>query len=189
MLVFLLILIMICIFLFATIKIQFQIYNSKYNIVIRLKFLNILTFFKIKLKSKDINKKLKKIQVIKQKIGKEQTKEGIQIIKKLKIAIEYIDLRLIIGTEFITFTTCIITIISIIFPIILSTLKLNKSKDNYKYYFESKYNQNKFNLTLDCIISIKMVHIINVIIQLLLKKGGKKNDRASNTRVDDNCYE
>lgn len=47
---------------------------------------------------------------------------------------------------------------------------------------------NSINLSLNCIINVKMVHIIYVI-YILLKKGMIKNERTSNRGAYDYSYE
>lgn len=49
------------------------------------------------------------------------------------------------------------------------------------------FNENKLDITFDCIIQLRMVYIIIVWIWfLILHKGGEKNDGTSNRRVNEN---
>ena len=52
--------------------------------------------------------------------------------------------------------------------------------------FEEMYslniNQNKININLNCIISVKMVNIINIL-HYLKEKGGNNNGKSSNRRA------
>jgi len=111
------------------------------------------------------------------------------VIKESKIDLEYLNLDFSLGTEFILLTTVIITTLSTIFPMLANKFIRKYDSKNYIYKFTPIYNKNDIRLELDCIISIKLVHIINVILSILFKKGVFKNVRTSNTRFNDNCYE
>ena len=111
------------------------------------------------------------------------------MIKESKIDLEYLNLDFSLGTEFILLTTVIITTLSTIFPMLANKFIRKYDSKNYIYKFTPIYNKNDIRLELDCIISIKLVHIINVILSILFKKGVFKNVRTSNTRFNDNCYE
>ena len=181
----------------STIKINIKYINKNYKVIIKLYLLNKIRYLKLELdknKLKEIfikaKNKIKKVNY--KKIEKEiyQDRKVIKnVVKKLKIDLEYLDLDLRIGTEFILLTSVIIVTISTIFPIIANKFIRKYEKRKYNYKFTPIYNKNDINLQLDCIISTKMVHIINVIISIIFKKGVFKNVRTSNTRFNDNCYE
>ena len=189
--------ILVTILILTTIKINLKYIDKDYKIIIKLYLLNKLRYAKIELnkeKLKEIYEKAKtKIKKVNyKKLEKEiyQDRKVIKnVVKKLKIELEYIDLDLKIGTEFILLTSVIIVTISTIFPIIANKFIKKYEKKKYKYKFTPIYNKNDINLQLDCIISTKMVHIINVMISIIFKKGVFKNVRTSNTRFNDNCYE
>ena len=189
--------ILVTILILTTIKINLKYIDKDYKIIIKLYLLNKVRYAKIELnkeKLKEIyeNAKTKIKKVNYKKLEKEiyQDRKVIKnVVKKLKIELEYIDLDLKIGTEFILLTSVIIVTISTIFPIIANKFIKKYEKKKYKYKFTPIYNKNDINLQLDCIISTKMVHIINVIISIIFKKGVFKNVRTSNTRFNDNCYE
>ena len=189
--------ILVTILILTTIKINLKYIDKDYKIIIKLYLLNKVRYAKIELnkeKLKEIYEKAKtKIKKVNyKKIEKEiyQDRKVIKnVVKKLKIELEYIDLDLKIGTEFILLTSVIIVTISTIFPIIANKFIKKYEKKKYKYKFTPIYNKNDINLQLDCIISTKMVHIINVMISIIFKKGVFKNVRTSNTRFNDNCYE
>lgn len=191
-LVFLLIVIIL-----STIKINIKYINKNYKVIIKLYLLNKIRYLKLELdknKLKEIFIKVKnKIEKVNyKKVEKEiyQDRKVIKnVVKKLKIDLEYLDLDLRIGTEFILLTSVIIVTISTIFPLIANKFIRKYEKRKYNYKFTPIYNKNDINLQLDCIISTKMVHIISVIISIIFKKGVFKNVRTSNTRFNDNCYE
>lgn len=191
-LVFLLIVIIL-----STIKINIKYINKNYKVIIKLYLLNKIRYLKLELdknKLKEIFIKVKnKIEKVNyKKVEKEiyQDRKVIKnVVKKLKIDLEYLDLDLRIGTEFILLTSVIIVTISTIFPLIANKFIRKYEKGKYNYKFTPIYNKNDINLQLDCIISTKMVHIISVIISIIFKKGVFKNVRTSNTGFNDNCYE
>lgn len=191
-LVFLLIVIIL-----STIKINIKYINKNYKVIIKLYLLNKIRYLKLELdknKLKEIFIKVKdKIEKVNyKKVEKEiyQDRKVIKnVVRKLKIDLEYLDLDLRIGTEFILLTSVIIVTISTIFPLIANKFIRKYEKRKYNYKFTPIYNKNDINLQLDCIISTKMVHIISVIISIIFKKGVFKNVRTSNTRFNDNCYE
>ena len=92
------------------------------------------------------------------------------------------------GTQNAAFTAMIVSFINIITSILVSNNK-NK-KINYFLKIDPIYqNQNIVNLQFNCIISLKIVNIINII--YILKKKGRvdKNERTSNRRSYAYSYE
>ena len=65
---------------------------------------------------------------------------------------------------------------------ILDDINNNSAKETYK-------NKNIIKLQLDGIFDIKMIHIINTICTIKKKRRVYKNERTSNRRTYDNCYE
>ncbi len=195
--IFLILVFLLTVIILSTIKINIKYINKNYKVIIKLYLLNKIRYLKLELdknKLKEIFIKVKnKIEKANyKKVEKEiyQDRKVIKnVVKKLKIDLEYLDLDLRIGTEFILLTSVIIVTISTIFPIISNKFIRKYEKRKYNYKFTPIYNKNDINLQLDCIISTKMVHIINVIISIIFKKGVFKNVRTSNTRFNDNCYE
>jgi len=109
----------------------------------------------------------------------------IELIKKLKIKYEKIDFNVQIGTEDIFLTVFLVTFISAVFGILL---KVSKPKE-VEYIVMPLYQfGNVVNFKLNCIINVKMVHIIYVI-YILFKKGMMKNERTPNRRAYDYSYE
>lgn len=138
--------------------------------------IKILKFFKIDNEQvKTVAKKMPSI------------KEIINVLKILKLDIEQIDLRILFDTEDVLITTGITTLISSIIPIILNKGISDFKKDKHKFIVKPLYiNKNIIKISLNCIICIKMVHIIDIIFIVLKKKVRIKNGRTSNTRNDDN---
>jgi len=183
--------------LFTTIKINFKYLDKKYKIIVKLYFLSKLRYFKIELDKDKLKPIIEQAKVNFEKSNNRRIEKEIfkdrkvikNVIKESKIDLEYLNLDFSLGTEFILLTTVIITTLSTIFPMLANKFIRKYDSKNYVYKFTPIYNKNDIRLELDCIISIKLVHIINVILSILFKKGVFKNVRTSNTRFNDNCYE
>ena len=135
----------------------------------------ILKKMHVKENVEDIEKDVKTIKKVK----------SLEIIKMLKIKIEELNLNAEIGTEEILLTVFIVTILSSIIGIAFRNCK----HENVKYRIMPLYQfGNTINFNLNCIINVKMVHIIHII-YILLKKGMIKNERTSNRRSYDYSYE
>lgn len=125
-----------------------------------------------------------KMDLTKLKYNKQFNKDAIKLLKKIDFTIEELKIKGYIGTENASFTAFVTTFINTIIPILI-TNKINEyKKENYHYQIDTVYiNQNIVNLEFNCIISIKIVHIINIL-YIYLKKGRvKKNERTSNRRA------
>ena len=121
------------------------------------------------------NKKLEQIDFSKLNI------KTLKIIKGLQIKIESLKLEINIGIEDVIYTSYTVAIIASILSIILPHLVKEEHIQNIRYEINTIYNTLTFNLNLDSIISIKIVHIIYVIYNLV-KKGRDENERTSNRR-------
>lgn len=120
-------------------------------------------------------------------------KEIVYIIKKilkhLKLESKKMNLELLIGTEDIFITTFLIPVISIMF-LVFFKITAKKINRNYSYKISPVYNKNLIKLSLNCILQVKLVHIINIIYILLIKKGrSDKYERTSNRRAYGYSYE
>ncbi len=109
----------------------------------------------------------------------------LEILKKLKIKVSKLELEAKFGTEDIILTVFLVTLLSSIFSVLIRNCNYKKVHYNIMPLYEYG-NTIKFNL--NCIISVKMVHIIYVI-YILLKKGRINNERTSNRRAYDYSYE
>ena len=108
-----------------------------------------------------------------------------KIIKKLKIRFEKVNFEAQIGTEEIMITVFLVTF----FSTLSSILFRNTDKQNVEFSILPLYQYgNAINLRLNCIIYVKMVHIIYVI-YFFTRKGMIKNERTSNRRSYDYSYE
>ena len=144
----------------------------------------------------NIKNKIKNFDLKKLKGNLKLNKDTKKLLKKVDIfKISIFNLNLEIGTEDVIFTSFLITTISTLISIILSRTLKKEGKENSKYQIlPIYYNQNLIKMDLDCIISIKIVHIIFIIFNLLkngkVKKGRvNKNGGTSNRRTYDYSYE
>lgn len=193
-----LILLIILVFYLSNVEIDIKnyYYDSKtktkdFLIYIRLKFFNI-TYLKLKFNSKR-NKKYRILNLsnkfLKNKVFE---KENIKKISELKINIKKIDLSLNIGLIDLMLTTFFVAFISAILSIYLNKFIENNNTKKCEYKIMPIYNTDeiKLKLKLNCIINVKMVHIINIIYTLLQKTRSDKNyDRTSDRRTYDCCNE
>lgn len=139
---------------------------------------------KIHLKNKMKNMNFKKI---KQGFPKIKLQE---IFKKLNINVSKFNFKLELGTEDVIITSALIAIISSALGIFLAKVIKDFNKEKYSYEIKPIYNnKNLINLYLNCIIKVKVVHIISIIYLLLRKRRVESNERTSNRRAYDYSYE
>lgn len=146
-----------------------------------------------KLNDKKLRKMYSKMQL--EKIDIKKLENDIQIedlkrLKKLQPKISLLHLEVKLGTEDVILTSFLVfgvsTIISILLAYTIKDYRKNKIKYEVKPAFMS---QNMYEIKLDSIIEIKMVHIINIIYVFVKKKKGDKNERTSNRRSYGYSYE
>lgn len=166
-----------------------------YELYISLYFLGKIKIAKIRINKEKLNKinikekiNLEKIRKIKRET--KENKELKKVIKKLKIEISKLDLKLELDTPDVLITTGLVTTISIILSIMFSKLIKIRKFNEYKYKIIPLYNnKNMLNLEFNCIINIKIVHIIFILYIFIKKRRDDKNERASNRRSYDYSYE
>lgn len=151
------------------IKKDFQLYIE----VIILKKIKILKIDMKRIKPKKINTKkfLEKVKKIEQtENNKDLIKKSLKNLKELQVEIKKADLKLEIGTEDAALTAISVGIIS---SILGTILKKQKFKIIPQYQ-----NKNIFNLKLNCIFRINLIHYI----YKTILKGRDKNERKSSNR-------
>lgn len=145
------------------------------------------------------------------KLEKDFKLEDIKVLKKLVPELAYLNLDANIGLEnaiTTSFTVALVaSAISIILPNIIpkseklqnsskkqddtytskrkikSLQKISKIQKNYKYQINPIFqNKNLYKINLNCIIQLKMVHIINVIYIFSKKGRSDKNERTTSNR-------
>ena len=145
---------------------EYKKFNSefKYNFRIELCLFNKIPIIKIKLneqKLKKIKSKLnqRKLENIKHKI--KEDKQMPKKIEKLKIKLTKLNLDAEIDTQSLILTTGIVTIFSSAISIVLPKLIDKNSINNCKYKITPLYtNKNMVKIDFNCIINVKIVHII-----------------------------
>lgn len=160
-------------------------------IYIKLKLFNHITFFKFKIDNKKIekmkNSKLAKSKLLKKAIDQQKEvlkKEVIKMIKVLDIELKQINLKIVEGLTDIMLTIFAVPVVSMAISMLISKTAKKYKKEKYKYTVIPNYNADfTIKIQLNCIINIKLAHIMKVI-YILLKKGSEKNDeRTSNRRT------
>ena len=175
---FLLFIFFFLVFMFLSkieIRIEYFILNTetkmkKYLIYVNFKILKKITWARFKIN----NKKLEKYRNMNSKILKRiNCKNKILDIIKLverNLSLEQINLKSEIGLNDAALTSITIGFISTILSVIFLKLLKKDNKDMCKYRIIPIYeNKTQIKVKLNCIISIKLVHIIRMV-YILLKK-------------------
>ena len=199
--IFLLFLFLIIILVLSTMKLNIKkIYISNYKDGVKknnldnevLIYLEIYFLHRIKIASFSLNKNIfskinikNDLQKLRNSFLKVKNIKSIEILKKSKLQIEKGYLNVEIGTDDVIITGFLVTIVSSIAGILFRNT--NKKDSFFKVIPLYEYG-NAINFNFNCIIKVKMVHIIYVIF-ILIKKGMKKNERTSNRRSYDYSYE
>lgn len=199
--IFLLIFLITFLILFTYIKVDAKkvyisnITNFKYDIEICIDFclFNKIRFFRFTI-TKDKIKREKIFKKLEKKISNEKINislcESKKILKKVKINLETFNAKIKIGTEEIILTSFIVGILSSFIGILLGKAIKHYKPDKYEYVIIPYYNKkNIFDMNLNCIINVKLVHIIYVIYMFSKKRSENKNERTSNRRSYDYSYE
>lgn len=185
---FFILVIIITVFITSSIKFNIETFeflstkNKKidYKIFLELYLFGILKICKIKLKKTYIypsNPKIKKINVL-------------NILMNDEIKIEKINLNVKVGTKDVLLTTIIVFIINTFISIALGRKIENFNKEKHYYSTLPIYNNNNIlQLSLNCIIKTKLVHIIYIIYSQKKKESVYKNERTSNRKNYDYSYE
>ena len=106
---------------------------------------------------------------------------NIDVLKSLKyhdFNIEYFKVEGYFSTFNTVLSTSIYAFVQAIIPIVISRKLTGKYINDIQFL---NINENKININLNCIISIKMVNIINIL-HYLKKKGGNNNGKSSYRR-------
>lgn len=155
--------------------------NLKIDFVLQvaISFLNQFKLVKVTIDNEKINKMLQsgKIDVQKLKDNKNFNKDVIKSLKYIRPNIEYFNIEGYFATFNTVLTSSIYAILQAIIPILIGSKMRGIYQNDLKFL---NINQNVININLNCIISIKMVNIINIIYDL--KKGGKEKHGKSSDR-------
>ena len=189
-LVFVLVILLIMLVIFnIEIKIILKIEEQGYISYLKVFFINI-PIWKIDLTNKKKTKKYNNIKYLdKYKSDKNKLFLIIKdILSKSSINIEELNLKIDISTTDVILTSSIVTILSNLITFLLKYSKLNINKRACKYSITPLYIDKKvFNIKLNCIISINLVHIIYIIYKEW--RGNINGRTASNRKSYGNCNE
>ena len=185
-------------------KLVFDSENKKrkklqvYNTIIRIKLFNKFTWLKFKIdnnkiikikKSKFINNKiyeyLNDITKLKEIILKNKKEFiNLNILKELNLDIKKLDLEIKLSVLDSIMTSFSVAIISSIIAILLAKNIKTYNRNKYNYIVTPIYEYKPiFKIKLNCIISVKIVHIMNIIYILIKKRSVEYDERASNRRT------
>ena len=166
-----------------------------YLFYIRLKSFGKITWFKVKIDDKKIVKIKNQISKIFEKIIKSNNLKDIIIknrseifnldnIRILDIMIKRLNLQIKLSAIDSILTSFSIVIISTIISIILARSIKKYQKDKYNYVISPIYETKPiFKIKLNCIIDIKIVHIMNIIYILIKKRSVVYDKRTSDRRT------
>ena len=156
--------------------------KSEYAIIFSLYLGNKIKWIWFKLNDKKIRKMYSKMQLEKldfKKFRKDFKVKDIKQLPKLQPKISYLNLDANLGVISPVTTSFLVATIAAIISIALPYLAKSLNKERYIYNIKPLYyNKNLYKINLNCIIEIKMVHIINIIF-ILIKKGRKKNEQST----------
>ncbi len=166
--------------------------NTKYAIIFSIYFANKIKYIWFNLNSKRAKKIYSKVQLEKidlKKFKKVFKLSDLKELTKLHLKISDLNLEMNIGTKSPLVTSFLVVTISNAISLLLPHL-VNNLKDN-RYFYNIKplyYNKELYKINLNCIIEIKMVHIINVIYYIFLKKGRRENERSTTSNRKSYAY-
>lgn len=179
--------------------------NKKNKIKIELYLFGIIKVLSIKLRKERMNNNITK-NIIKEKIlnirdngtklnlfDKYNIGSITNIIVKVlmsKVELRKFLLNAFIGTDEASLTSILVGILYIIIPNILRTRVKKYNNNKYNVKISPIYDEsNKIYIHFECIISIKVVHIINMLKNAKYGKESNSNyERKSNRKLNANCY-
>ena len=131
-----------------------------------------------------INKIKKSIRKIKGKKIKSIIKNtNMDIFENLDVKISELDLKIKIGTDNVILTSFVVYAISSIISFILPKFIKKDNQDKQKYKVSPIYeNKNLYDINVNCIIEVKIVHIIDIIYILLKERRKESNDKRTSNR-------
>lgn len=185
-------------------KLNFDSQNKKhyklenYLVYIKFKLLSKITWFRIKIDKEKIYKienskffnlrifnKINRYEHIKDIVLKNKKeilkKDNIKYIKELKLNVKKLNLYMELCTSDSIITSFSVAAFASIISIVLAKNVERYSSNKYRYVIIPKYEQKaSVKIKLNCIISIKIVHIMNAIYMLIKKRSVEYDERTSN---------
>lgn len=167
---------------------------SNYTIIFKWYFCNRIPLF-----SKKVNKKQLEQIIVKKHLPKPDIEniaeylkghqDTLRTFKKLEVKLARLNMDITLGIENSILPSFLVAMLASVIAIILPKIALSNNGKDYQYSILPVYNKNMYELNLNCIIYVKMVHIIYIIYILLKKKGDLKDERTSNRGSYDYGYE
>lgn len=165
--------------------------TNEYAIIFSLYLGNKIKWIWFRLNDKKVRKMYSKMQLEKldfKKFRKDFKVKDLKELPKLQPKISYLNLDANLGFISPITTSFLVATIASIISIALPYLAKNLKKERYIYNIKPLYyNKNLYKINLNCIIEIKMVHIINIIF-ILIKKGRKKNEQSTTSNRKPYAY-
>lgn len=165
--------------------------TNEYAIIFSLYLCNKIKWIWFRLNDKKVRKMYSKIQLEKldlKKIRKDFKIKDLNELAKLQPKISYLNLDANLGVISPVITSFLVVTIASIISITLPYLAKSFKEERYIYNIKPLYyNKNLYKINLNCIIEIKMVHIINMIF-VLIKKGRKKNEQSTTSNRKPYAY-
>lgn len=165
--------------------------TNEYAIIFSLYLGNKIKWIWFRLNDKKVRKMYSKMQLEKldfKKFRKDFKVKDLKELPKLQPKISYLNLDANLGFISPITTSFLVATIASIISIALPYLAKNLKKERYIYNIKPLYyNKNLYKINLNCIIEIKMVHIINIIF-VLIKKGRKKNEQSTTSNRKPYAY-
>ncbi len=172
-------------FRFSTDKKDGKFLNKNYKIIVKLYLFEKIKFLQFNLTQRKIERKemQEKISQIEQKMMVDKNNFDIKLLKELKhlnLKLKKIHLKVDIGLEDAAAGAISVGIASGFIAILFGKFMDKKSEIFWKV-IPIYQNRNLCNVNLDCIFSLKLIHIIYTI--YVLRKKGVKNNGTSNRRT------
>lgn len=165
--------------------------TNEYAIIFSLYLGNKIKWIWFRLNDKKVRKMYSKIQLEKldfKKFRKDFKVKDLKELPRLQPKISYLNLDASLGVISPVITSFLVATIASIISIALPYLAKSLQKERYIYNIKPLYyNKNLYKINLNCIIEIKMVHIINIIF-VLIKKGRKKNEQSTTSNRKPYAY-
>ena len=165
--------------------------TNEYAIIFSLYLGNKIKWIWFRLNDKKVRKMYSKMQLEKldfKKFRKDFKVKDLKELPKLQPKISYLNLDANLGVISPVTTSFLVATISSIISIALPYLAKSLKKERYIYNIKPLYyNKNLYKINLNCIIEIKMVHIINIIF-ILIKKGKNKNEQSTTSNRKPYAY-
>ena len=168
--------------------------DKEFKITILFKIFKKFTWAKFKIDRNKLKKIKNKIVIDKDKIKKIEKDFKLKDIKQMKIVypkLTSLDFEVRLGVIDVLATSYIVAILCSAISILLPHITKSGEENKYYYKIEPLYlKQNVYEIKLNCIFEIKMVHIINMIYYFIKKRRGENYEqRASNRRSYGYSYE